>query len=62
MPQECKMLKGKRLPILICPECGACNSADFMRGKVQCWWRKVLGMRYCAVICSKCKEIIGWEK
>ena len=35
---------------------------DFMRGQVQSNWRRVLGFAYCAVICTECKQIIGWEK
>lgn len=35
---------------------------QFMRGQVQSNWRRILGMKYCAVICDGCKEIIGWEK
>lgn len=35
---------------------------DFMRGQVQVNWRRFFGLAYCAVICTECKEIIGWEK
>lgn len=44
-----------------CPKCGE-PFPEFMRGMVQSKWRKLFGMRYCAVICHKCKYIIGWEK
>ena len=44
-----------------CPKCGQ-PFPEFLRGQVQSSWRKLFGMKYCAVICHKCKEVIGWEK
>jgi hypothetical protein len=59
--KEYDLLKSKPYAREICPKCGA-EFPEFMRGLVQSRWRKILGMKYCAVICHKCKEIIGWEK
>ena len=61
MPKECAMLEGAPFAKAMCDKCGA-RFPDFMRGQVQSWWRKKLGLPYCAVICHKCKEVIGWEK
>ena len=60
MPWEYALLKNKP-----CPTTDKCCSGlcePFMRGMVHSWWRKMLGMPYCAVICPISKEIIGWEK
>jgi len=61
MPSEYGELKNKIRPIARCPTCG-CSFKPFMRGQVQSWWRRLLGRRYCAVICSHCKEVVGWER
>lgn len=52
-----------------CPSCGAAPFQGFMRGEVQrhpYGWKKLwlpIGepRPYCAVICSQCKEIVGYE-
>ena len=47
-----------------CPKCGQWFP-EFLRGQVQRGKRWLwIGPRraYCAIICHKCKEIIGWEK
>lgn len=61
MPIEYLQLKNAPYKKEKCPKCGQ-PFPEFLRGMVQCWWRKLLGMEYCAVICHNCKEIIGWEK
>ncbi len=63
MPAEVEELRGKPYIFETCPKCGQPFS-EFLRGQVQrsprflgfLWQRS-----YCAVICHKCKEIIGWE-
>ena len=62
MPIECDTLKGKPSSIDRCPECRKYLGEPFMRGQVQSWFRKILRMKYCAVICNNCKEVIRWEK
>ena len=63
MTKEYVALKGRPRPYAnsICPKCGGWLT-DFMRGMVQSGWRRLLRMKYCAVICPTCKEIVGWEK
>jgi hypothetical protein len=71
MPIEVTQLQDKPVPIESCPECGATPFIPFLRGSVQRgtqpWW---LAWRfwvtaptrpYCALICSTCKEIVGYE-
>lgn len=62
MPREYALLKGR--PINLCPHCrgeGA-TPEPLMRGQVYSWWRKLLRLPYCAVICGRCKTIYDWEK
>jgi len=61
MPKEFSQLEGKPLIFEKCPKCKS-SLQIFQRGLVQSSIRKFLGMKYCAVICRYCKEIIGWEK
>lgn len=72
MPIEAIELALKPPPLLECPKCGARPFEPFMRGQVQKtgfslllerWraWREKREMRYCAVICWKCKEIVDYE-
>lgn len=61
MPIECEQLRNAPYAREKCDFCGA-RFPEFMRGQVQSWWRKLLRLPYCAVICHCCKEIIGWEK
>lgn len=63
MPIEYAQLKDKPPALLRCPKCGDHNPT-FLRGMVQrskrfLWilWKRP----YCAVICNKCKEIVGYE-
>jgi len=60
---ECTQLRGAPYFYEACPRCGE-PFPEFMRGQVQrgkrfLWvlWRRP----YCAVICHKCKRIVGWE-
>lgn len=63
MPIECVQLKDEPFPFEKCPKCGA-GWPEFMRGQVQ-RSKRVLGFLwkrpYCAIICHKCKNVIGWE-
>ena len=61
MPKEYTILKGYPYASEKCPKCGE-PFPEFMRGMVQSAWRKFFRLPYCAVICHRCKEIIGWEK
>ena len=62
MPIEYALLKDEPPPLLACPRDGHRSLRPFIRGQVQSTWRRWLGLPYCAVICEKCKDIIGWEK
>jgi predicted nucleic-acid-binding Zn-ribbon protein len=64
MPIESEILSKYPYVFEKCPKCGA-SFPEFMRGQVQrnrrfLWilWNRP----YCAVICHKCNEIIGWEE
>jgi len=61
MPIKCTLLRNYPYAREECPKCGA-PFPEFMRGVVQSWWRRIFKLPYCAVICHKCKKIIGWEK
>lgn len=70
MPIECDQLEGAAVPLPRCPKCGAEPFEPFLRGMVQrtfapiqrlkAWWRGE-PFRYCALICWKCKDIVGYE-
>ena len=66
MPIEYTLLKGKPWPATKCSNNGKCDcwqtEEPFMRGQVQSWWRRMLGLPYCAVICPILHNIVGWEK
>lgn len=61
MPKEFELLRRAPYAKEYCKNCGQVNP-EFMRGLVQSTWRRLLKMKYCAVICHNCKQIIGWEK
>lgn len=60
MPVEVTQLRDAPYAREKCPKCGQAFP-EFMRGEVQSTWRRFFGLRYCAVICHRCKNIIGWE-
>jgi hypothetical protein len=65
MPIEVIQLANAHPMAFTCPKCGA-FAYPFMRGQVQRspfkWWQLWGKPRpYCAVICSECKDIVGWE-
>jgi hypothetical protein len=72
MPKEVLYLQNLPSPIRACPKCGAQPFEPFLRGTVQRSPTKVLwsfrwpfislvSQPYCALICWKCKEIVGYE-
>lgn len=62
MPMEYVQLMHQRVPLDHCPKCGVIPFVPFIRGTVQSWWRKLIGQPYCCLICSECKDIVGYEK
>jgi hypothetical protein len=69
MPAEYAMLRAASVPLVRCRECGDEPFRPFLRGMVQrprySWrtlWLPIGAPRaYCALICSACKEIVGYE-
>ena len=63
MPTEFTLLAGARVPLGACPHCGAAPFVPFLRGIVQRNVHAWGGRRqdYCALICSTCKDIVGYE-
>jgi hypothetical protein len=61
MPIETELLRNKPYAKEVCPKCGNAFP-EFMRGQVQSAWRRWLGLGYCAVICERCRKVIGWER
>lgn len=67
MPIEAALLDGALVPITRCPICGESPFRPFMRGQVQrptrrLWFWPFGDLRpTCALICWRCKEIVGWE-
>jgi hypothetical protein len=61
MPAEYLILKNRVAPIERCPDCGAYPFDCFMRGMVKSYWRAFWGRPCWCVICSQCKEIVGYE-
>lgn len=61
MPKEFRELEKQPQPLSNCPRCGAPFEC-FLRGLVQSYWRKLLRMPYCTVICGSRKEIVGHER
>ena len=77
MPVEYALLKDRPEALARCPASNAKPFYALMRGMVHSTWRKYVpafepknsfpGFRlvprpYCSVICSQCKEIVGYEK
>jgi len=64
MPIEYMLLKDQPVPLSKCPMCDAQPFIPFLRGTVQRskrrWWI-FQPQAYCALICSSCKEIVGYE-
>jgi uncharacterized protein YlaI len=65
MPTEYALLKNKPYPISVCPKCKK-SFEPFLRGVVQrpkrTWWGFGKLQPYCVLICSECKEIVGYEE
>jgi hypothetical protein len=66
MPVECELLKDAPVPLEECPVCGENPFEPFLRGLVQRGTRGWCGFGrrrpYCALICSMCKNIVGYEE
>lgn len=67
-PIEAELLRGATSPLAACPECGVAPFDPFLRGQVQRhpwpWWdifNLTTPRPYCALICWKCKDIVGYE-
>ncbi len=60
MSWEHRALQDKIHGILYCPKCNK-SFEPFMRGQVVRFDWFGFRDKYCALICSKCKEIIGYE-
>jgi hypothetical protein len=65
MPIEYILLQGAPVSVNKCPACGAQPFEPFLRGMVQRGKKKYIffGPKrdYCALICSSCKELVGYE-
>jgi hypothetical protein len=67
VPIEYMLLLDAWVPLKRCPACGVQPFVPFMRGMVHRHRSKWLFFgfgkprRYCALICSTCKEIIDYE-
>lgn len=63
MPVEYLQLKDEPAYLCRCPKCGREPFEPFMRGQVQRRKRTWYGKRrpYCAVICTACMEVVGYE-
>ena len=62
MSIEAAQLKDKPEMFEQCPKCGARPFKASTRGELQSAFRKWLRRPYCAVLCSACKKIVGYEK
>jgi hypothetical protein len=69
MPIEVTELEDAPIPIPFCPRCGR-TFRPFMRGEVHRSAISIAGLyhritgkrfRHCALICSDCKWIVGYE-
>lgn len=65
MPIECRLLLVVPVKFTKCPRCKIEPFEPYLRGSVQRSKRKWFGIGpkrdYCAVICSHCKAIVGYE-
>jgi hypothetical protein len=63
---EARLLKDKRPVFRQCPLCAAEPFEPSLRGLIQrpkrSWWGLGKPRAYCAVICSNCHKVIGWEE
>ena len=67
MPIEVTLLLNQPYPITTCPKCGHTPFESRMRGIVQRSKRSFNLFKgfqkrdYCALICNKCNDVVGWE-
>jgi len=62
VPSEYTLLIDKPEALEKCPRCLTRPFRSFLRGQVHSYWRKFWRRPYCCLICSECKEIVGYEK
>lgn len=64
MPMEYMRLRNTQPKLLNCPKCGLgfTKGNAFMRGLVQSGLRRFFRLPYCAIVCHRCKQVVGWEK
>ncbi|MFL5381283.1 MAG: hypothetical protein ACJ8GN_02030 [Longimicrobiaceae bacterium] len=69
-PIDVLLLDRQPPPLDRCPRCRADPFEPFLRGQVGRspwpWWAQLLPLErwrrpHCAVICRRCKNIVGWE-
>lgn len=65
MPAEAAMLRNAAVALRECPHCHVSPFVPFLRGTVQrlrrAWLFGTPRACYCALICSSCKEVVGYE-
>jgi hypothetical protein len=62
MPIEYIILKDWPVPLRECPRCGIQPFTPFLRGMVRNHWRAFWRRPEWCLICSQCKEIVGYER
>lgn len=60
MPVEAVVFEKRPEPLTTCPKCHK-PFRSFLRGFTVSLWRRFFGLPYWAVICSECKDIVGYE-
>ena len=64
MPKEVAQLQNAPVPLKSCPKCRAFPFIPVLRGQIQRPKRKWFFGKpqpYCALICWRCKDIVGYE-
>lgn len=66
MPIESDLLQHKPEPFDVCPHCEIKPFRSFLRGQVQrmkhpWYWPFGPTRPYCAVICTNCHQVVGYE-
>lgn len=62
MPIEAIAFTQRPVPFTSCPKCGASPFQPFMRGQVISRWRHLFRRLCWCLICSSCKQIVGYEE
>lgn len=61
MPEEYLLLIDQPVALKRCPECGAEPFIPFLRGLVVSNWRRFWRRPCWCLICTGCKQIVGYE-